>query len=76
MVLVSRPNSISGSYEDLDAPVQVELQQQTTSLSMDVSTPDKESALLGRRVPRLVRQASIMETPLDASGSMKMTYWF
>lgn len=26
--------------------------------------------------PRLVRQASILETPLDSSGTMKITYWF
>lgn len=26
--------------------------------------------------PRLVRQASVLETPLDSSGTMKITYWF
>ncbi|XP_054289222.1 carcinine transporter-like [Macrosteles quadrilineatus] len=73
-----QPNSINTSYEDLDAPVEVELQSQTyrPAMSLSLSTPDKESALLGRRPPRLVRQASIMETPLDSRGSMKMTYWF
>ncbi|XP_046676522.1 carcinine transporter [Homalodisca vitripennis] len=71
-----QPSSINTSYEDLDLETkdQVELQTQT---SPHMSTPDKETALLGRRVPRrLVRQASIMETPLDSSGSMKMTCWF
>uniref|UniRef100_A0A1B6M3U2 Major facilitator superfamily (MFS) profile domain-containing protein n=1 Tax=Graphocephala atropunctata TaxID=36148 RepID=A0A1B6M3U2_9HEMI len=71
-----QPSSISTSYEDLDSEFkdQVELKPQT---SLHLSTPDKETALLGRHVPRrLVRQASIMETPLDSSGSMKMTYWF
>ncbi|KAL1123675.1 hypothetical protein AAG570_001448, partial [Ranatra chinensis] len=49
-------------------------------------SPSADSSLLGKRtsipsikrtsIPRLVRQASILETPLDPCGSMKMTYWF
>lgn len=45
-------------------------------LPQRLSVDDRETTLLAKRVPRLVRQSSTMETPLDSSGSMKMTYWF
>lgn len=77
LLTLYRP-SVTSSYEDLD--VLGEESRDVVELKaapLPPSTPDKETALLGRRVPRrLVRQASIMETPLDSSGSMKMTYWF
>ncbi|XP_075212320.1 carcinine transporter isoform X3 [Lycorma delicatula] len=60
----------TGSYEDLDKPdVEMELQG-------DIQ---RQGSLLSRSkitAPKLVRQSSVMETPLDSSGSMKMTYWF
>lgn len=70
-VSLSRSKKMESSYEDLD-----NASETIDTVELQESAPDKETALLGRRVPRLVRQASIMETPLDSSGSMKMTYWF
>ncbi|CAH1388968.1 unnamed protein product [Nezara viridula] len=52
--------SNSSSYEDLD------------NVEMD-TVPELPTTNVK---PRLVRQASILETPLDSSGSMKITYWF
>ncbi|XP_039278753.1 carcinine transporter [Nilaparvata lugens] len=63
-----KPSSTSGSYEDLD--------KTRVDLEMREEIPVQETPLFGKPPPKLVRQASIMETPLDASGSMKMTYWF
>lgn len=68
--IIHRDNSIHTSYEDLDG------QHNVVEMQVQMSSLDKGSALLGHVPRRLVRQASIMETPLDSSGSMKMTYWF
>ncbi|XP_014251660.1 carcinine transporter [Cimex lectularius] len=59
----------SEAYDDLDKKTDIALLP-TSSLSE--TTPITRQ----HRVPKLVKQASIMETPLDSYGSMKLTYWF
>ncbi|KAJ9578896.1 hypothetical protein L9F63_004853 [Diploptera punctata] len=78
-----RPSSVSGSYEDLSgekdnlelssrpqADTKLELQDEITPLAKNASRR------MSNRMPRLVRQSSVMETPVDETGAMKMTYWF
>ncbi|XP_073988758.1 carcinine transporter [Rhodnius prolixus] len=63
--IISRPES----YEDLEMASVASLSKETFSESSAINPKEK--------VPRrLVRQTSIMETPLDSTGSMKITYWF
>jgi hypothetical protein len=78
-----RPSSVAGSYEDLsDDKYSLELSsrkpaegnQKTHDEAMPLS---KDSALrMSNRIPKLLRQSSTMESPVDVSGAMKMTYWF
>uniref|UniRef100_A0A0A9Y7Z4 Organic cation transporter 1 n=2 Tax=Lygus hesperus TaxID=30085 RepID=A0A0A9Y7Z4_LYGHE len=68
-----RPEKQTSTYEDLDELSGVEMQMtdpatESTSLNSSMKKP--------RAIPRLVRQASVLETPIDSSGTMKMTYWF
>lgn len=76
-LFVYRPSSAVGSYEDLSENDVVTRENDVVEmLPQRLSADDRETALLAKHVPRLVRQSSTMETPLDSSGSMKMTYWF
>lgn len=80
-----RPSSSLGdSYEDLSQKDEeenevIEMLPQRQPSEKDFlnrkmrQTSDKD--LLNRR-SRLVRQPSTMETPVDPSGVVKMTYWF
>ncbi|CAB0018695.1 unnamed protein product [Nesidiocoris tenuis] len=69
-----RPEPETSTYEDLDelGALEMNLAQpaatELTSLNSSIKKP--------RAIPRLVRQASVLETPVDSSGTMKMTYWF
>ncbi|XP_033606171.1 carcinine transporter isoform X2 [Cryptotermes secundus] len=74
-----RPSSVAGSYEDLsDDKYSLELSHQKPAEGKQ-KTQD-EAILLSQasahRTPKLVRQSSTMESPVDVSGAMKMTYWF
>jgi hypothetical protein len=75
--------SVSGSYEDLsDDKDSLELSSQKPAEPVNETQGEvmplaKDSARrMSNRIPRLVRQSSTMETPVDTSGAMKMTYWF
>ncbi|PSN48030.1 Carcinine transporter [Blattella germanica] len=78
-----KPSSLSGSYEDLsDDKDTLELSSRPTTTTEnedqdEVMPLGKDAARrMSNRMPRLVRQSSTMETPVDATGAMKMTYWF
>ncbi|XP_049762165.1 carcinine transporter isoform X1 [Schistocerca cancellata] len=75
-----RPSSIATSYEDLEPHETVELPVMPQELVQPPSeaTPleRRETRRFSNRTPRLVRQSSVMETPVDSSGVMQMTYWF
>lgn len=75
-LFVYRPSSAVGSYEDLSENDVVTHENDVVEMLPRLSADDRETALLAKHVPRLVRQSSTMETPMDSSGSMKMTYWF
>uniref|UniRef100_A0A8D9BIE8 Organic cation transporter 1 n=1 Tax=Cacopsylla melanoneura TaxID=428564 RepID=A0A8D9BIE8_9HEMI len=78
-----RPSSVEGSYEDLsqkdEADEVIEMLPQRQPSEKDFlsrkSRQPSDKDLLNRR-SRLVRQQSTMETPVDNSGVVKMTYWF
>lgn len=74
-----KPSSAAGSYEDLEDKDSVELPviPESKGIGPSERTPlDRSIRRHSCRTPRLVRQSSIMETPIDSSGVMKMTYWF
>ncbi|XP_067002469.2 carcinine transporter [Anabrus simplex] len=73
-----RPSSAIGSYEDLSNEKEaLELSSQPQFQEDREMTPfAKDTRRASFRTPRLVRQSSTMETPIDASGVMKLTYWF
>jgi hypothetical protein len=78
-----RPSSVAGSYEDLsDDKYSLELSHRKSTednqKTQDEAMPlNQVSALRNpNRVPKLLRQSSTMESPVDVSGAMKMTYWF
>lgn len=83
---VSRPQSRTESYEDIDAveegtigeQLAAERQRVEEEIEMMLRRPEgsirRPAGPPHRRM--LVRQASTLETPFDSSGSMKMTYWF
>jgi hypothetical protein len=75
--------SVAGSYEDLsDDKYSLELSSQKpgegNKKTQDEAIPlSEDSALrMSNRIPNLLRQSSTMESPVDVSGAMKMTYWF
>lgn len=67
-----------GSYEDLDEKDSYELSSQPQPLEMvnEVTPLERQTRRQSVRAPRLVRQSSVMETPIDSDGAMKLTYWF
>lgn len=74
---------MNGSYEDLsDDKYSLEMSSRQPAdreiRSQDEAMPfGKDSTLrMSNRIPRLVRQSSTMESPVDTRGAMKMTYWF
>ena len=78
-----RPSSVNGSYEDLSDDkenLELTLRMRTDGeqeIQDEVTPLDKNtSRRMSNRMPKLVRQSSIMETPIDEIGAMKMTYWF
>jgi hypothetical protein len=78
-----RPSSVTGSYEDLsNDKYSLELSPrkpgEDNEKTQDEIIPlSQDSALrMSNRIPKLLRQSSTMESPVDVSGAMKMTYWF
>jgi len=63
---IYRPSGHSSSYEDIADGIEMPATTETTELATGNSS--------GRS--KFSRQQSIMETPLDSSGVVKMTCWF
>lgn len=66
MMYIYRPSEHSNSYEDLTEKLEMSPTTETTALATGSAS--------GRS--KFTRQQSIMETPLDSSGVVKMTCWF
>jgi hypothetical protein len=78
-----RPSSVAGSYEDLsNDKYSLELSprkpgEDNEKTQDEVLPLSQDSALrMSNRIPKLLHQSSTMESPVDVSGAMKMTYWF
>lgn len=80
-----RPSSRATSYEDLSnqdhveevASSHVRAGGETEGVAGELmELKPQTSKPLIRRASKMVRQASVMETNLDGSGAMQMTYWF
>jgi len=72
-----------GSYEDLGDVSAMEMtssRPHTDAPKPSLTTLREEalrrSSSKSSRGSRLVRQASVLETQVDSSGMMKLTYWF
>ena len=92
MIVFSRPQSATTSYEDLSVGEAVEMhhvqvEDTTTTTNMPSATTTFEDSGVSRGTlnssmssvgasRRLVRQSSVMDTQRDSDGSIKMTYWF
>lgn len=67
MKLLFRPEVSSPPIEDLELETLETEAQEDTPLSR---------SLRRLSIRRLVKQTSVMDTPKDADGSMKITNWF
>jgi hypothetical protein len=74
---------VTGSYEDLtNDKYSLELTPQKPAecnqRTQDEAMPLRQDSAprMSNRIPKLLHQSSTMESPVDVSGAMKMTYWF
>ncbi|KAK7872303.1 hypothetical protein R5R35_002760 [Gryllus longicercus] len=74
----ARPSLDAGSYEDLSERDCYELASapQDFETTNEVTPLDRQTRRQSFRTQRMMRQSSIMETPIDSDGAMKITYWF
>jgi hypothetical protein len=74
---------VAGSYEDLsndedslELSLRKSAEPENRAQDEVVPVDTDHSHRISNRILRLVHQSSMMETPVDTSGAMKMTYWF
>lgn len=67
MIFIYRPPEHSNSYEDLSEKLEMSLTTEKTAFA---------TGSVSGRSKFTRQQSTIMETPLDSSGVVKMTCWF